>query len=154
MSDLSFREARREDLPAIVAMLADDGLGGGRETVLADGVDPTYAAAFDQMAQQAGNRLIVAEQDGELVGTMQFLVIPGLSRQGATRAQIEAVRVARKMRGQGIGDALLRHAIAEARAAGCKLIQLTSDKRRGRAHIFYERVGFVATHVGFKMDLK
>lgn len=153
MSELSFRDARREDLPAIVAMLADDGLGGGRETVLPEGVDPAYEAAFEDLTAQAGNRLIVAEKDGQLVGTMQLIIIPGLSRHGARRAQIEAVRTARPMRGQGIGDALLRHAIAEARKAGCRVVQLTSDKRRGRAHIFYERVGFVATHVGFKMDI-
>jgi GNAT superfamily N-acetyltransferase len=154
MSELSFREARREDLPAIIAMLADDGLGGTRETPLPEGVDPVYETAFDELATQSGNRLIVAERDGALVGTMQLVIIPGLSRHGARRAQIEAVRVARPVRGQGIGDALLRHAIDEARAAGCALVQLTSDKRRGRAHIFYERVGFVATHVGFKMALK
>lgn len=154
MSELSFREARREDLPAIIAMLADDGLGGQRESPQADGVDPVYEAAFDEVAAQTNNRIIVAEKDGQIVGTMHLAIIAGLSRRGARRAQIEAVRTARPMRGQGIGDALLHYAIDEARAAGCKLVQLTSDKRRGRAHIFYERVGFVATHVGFKMELK
>lgn len=154
MSELSFREARREDIPAIIAMLADDGLGGNRENPQDEGIDPAYETAFDELTAQSGNRLIVAEKDGALVGTMQLVIIPGLSRHGAKRAQIEAVRTARPMRGQGIGDALLRHAIDEARKAGCTLVQLTSDKRRGRAHIFYERVGFVATHVGFKMELK
>jgi GNAT superfamily N-acetyltransferase len=154
MSELSFREARRADLPAIIAMLADDGLGNNRENPQPDTIDPAYEAGFDEVGAQSGNHLIVAEQDGQLVGTMQLVIIPGLSRLGAKRAQIEAVRVARPMRGQGIGDALLRYAIEVARADGCKLVQLTSDKRRGRAHMFYERVGFVATHVGFKMELK
>jgi GNAT superfamily N-acetyltransferase len=154
MSELSFRAAQRADLPAIIAMLADDGLGNNRENPLLGAVDPAYEAAFADVAAQSGNHLLVAEKEGQLVGTMQLVIIPGLSRLGAKRAQIEAVRVARPMRGQGIGDALLRHAIDVARAEGCKLVQLTSDKRRGRAHIFYERVGFVATHVGFKMELK
>ena len=154
MSELIFRDATAGDLPAIVAMLADDGLGGGRETVLAEGVDPVYATAFEAVSGQAGNRVIVAEQDGALVGTYQFIVIPGLSHRGTTRAQIEAVRVAKDLRGHGIGEAMLRHAVEEAKAKGCGLVQLTSSKRRGRAHTFYERLGFVATHIGFKLELK
>lgn len=154
MSELTFRDAVRTDLPAIVAMLADDGLGGGREKVLSDGVDPAYEAAFDAVTAQAGNRVIVAEQDGAPVGTFQFIAIPGLSRHGATRAQIEAVRVATALRGHGIGEAMLRFAIEEAKRTGCQLVQLTSDKRRGRAHTFYERLGFIATHIGFKLEFK
>ena len=154
MSELTFRDAVRSDLPAIVAMLADDGLGGGREKVLSDGVDPAYEAAFDAVTAQAGNRVIVAEQDGALAGTFQFITIPGLSRHGATRAQIEAVRVATALRGHGIGEAMLRFAIEEAKKTGCQLVQLTSDKRRGRAHTFYERLGFIATHIGFKLEFK
>jgi GNAT superfamily N-acetyltransferase len=154
MSDLTFRDATREDLPAIVAMLADDGVGGGRETLVSEGVDPAYPAAFDDVAAQSGNRVVVVEQDGAPVGTFQLIMIPGLSRHGAKRAQIEAVRVKADLRGHGIGEAMLRYAVEEAKKAGCKLIQLTSDKRRGRAHTFYERLGFIATHIGFKMELK
>lgn len=154
MSELTFRDATAADLPALVALLADDGLGGGRETVLPEGVDPAYEAAFEDVARQPGNRVIVAERDGAPVGTLQLVIIPGLSRHGCKRAQIEAVRVAATLRGQGVGDAMMRYAVEEARKAGCRLVQLTSDKRRGRAHIFYERLGFVATHIGYKMDLK
>lgn len=153
MSELNFREARREDLPAIVAMLADDGLGTKREVLTDSGVDPAYETAFDAVAAQAGNRIMVVERQGALVGTFQFTVIAGLSRHGATRAQVEAVRVRSDIRGGGIGEAMLRHAIAMAKQEGCGLIQLTSDKRRGRAHLFYERLGFVATHIGFKLEL-
>ncbi len=154
MSELTFRDATAADLAAVVAMLADDGLGGGRETVLSDGVDPAYAAAFDEVVAQCGNRIIVAEKGGKLVGTLQLIIVPGLSRHGIKRGQIEAVRVAASLRGGGVGDAMMRYAVEEARKAGCSLVQLTSDKRRGRAHIFYERLGFVATHIGFKMELK
>ena len=154
MSELTFRDARIADLPAIVTMLADDGLGGGREKVLAEGVDPAYVTAFEEVTAQPGNRVIVAEKDRALVGTYQFIVLPVLSRHGARRAQIEAVRVAPALRGHGIGEEMLRHAIEEARQLGCKLVQLTSDKRRGRAHTFYERLGFIATHIGFKLELK
>lgn len=153
MSELSFREARREDLPAIVAMLADDGLGTRREVLKSEGVDPAYETAFDAVAAQAGNRIMVAEKDGALVGTFQFTAIAGLSRHGTKRAQIEAVRVNSKLRGGGIGEAMLRHAIRMAEDEGCALVQLSSDKRRGRAHLFYERLGFIATHIGFKLDL-
>lgn len=154
MSALTFRDAIEADLPAIIAMLADDGLGGGREKPLGEGVDPVYVQAFHDVQAQAGNRIVVAEENGVPVGTYQFMILAGLSRLGAKRAQIEAVRVSSKKRGGGIGEAMLRHAISEAKAAGCKVIQLTSDKRRGRAHLFYERLGFVATHIGFKMDIK
>jgi GNAT superfamily N-acetyltransferase len=135
-------------------MLADDGLGGGRENPLPDGVDPVYENAFAEVQAQGGNRVIVAEQDGALVGTLQFIVLPCLSHRGTRRAQLEAVRVSAKLRGQGIGEAMLRYAIDLAKAEGCGLLQLSSDKRRGRAHLFYERLGFIATHVGFRLELK
>lgn len=154
MNDLMFRDAREDELPQIVAMLADDGLGGGRERVQAEGVDPAYVAAFREIAAQTGNRIVVVEHGGELIGTYQFMLLPGLSHAGARRAQIEAVRVRADRRGSGVGELMLRHAIAEARAAGCRIIQLTSDKRRGRAHLFYERLGFVGTHFGYKMEVR
>ncbi len=152
MSTVAFRDATRDDLPAIVAMLADDDIGETREKSAA-ALPPEYAAAFEAMQRQTGNRQIVAEQDGRLIGCYQFVLVPGLSRQGATRAIVEAVRVAAAHRGKGIGTLLMRHAIAEAKQAGARVVQLTSDKRRPRAHLFYRRLGFSQSHEGFKLDL-
>jgi len=149
----NIRPARREDLAAIVALLADDALGRTRE----DNSDPlpdTYLRAFDDIAAQGGNHLFVAERDGSVVGCLQLTVIPGLSRRGMKRALIEAVRVAAQCRGGGIGESLVRHATEQARAEGCGLVELTSDRSRGDAHRFYERLGFTASHIGLKLMLE
>ncbi|PZX18256.1 L-amino acid N-acyltransferase YncA [Palleronia aestuarii] len=146
---LRFRTARREDIERIVTLLSEDTLGAGRES---SDLTP-YLAAFDAMASEAANEIIVAERDGRIVATYQITVISGLSRQAARRAQIEAVRVASDARGGGLGAALLADAEARARAAGCRLLQLTSDVSRGRARSFYERHGFTASHIGFKRAL-
>lgn len=144
-----FREAHRDDVPAIVALLTDDPLGAGRE-----GRDlAPYHAAFDAMRAEPGNLLLVGEIDGRVMATYQLTLISGLSRSAARRAQIEAVRVAADLRGQGAGAALMADAEARARAAGCALIQFTSDKARPRAHAFYARLGYVASHEGFKYAL-
>ncbi|MGC9368994.1 MAG: GNAT family N-acetyltransferase [Paracoccaceae bacterium] len=144
-----FREARREDVPAIVAMLADDALGAARE-----GTDlAPYLAAFDAMKEEGGNHLIVGEQDGRVVATYQLTFISGLSLRAARRAQIESVRVASDARGAGLGAEMMRDAEVRARAAGCGLLQLTTNKSRDRAHAFYERIGFTASHIGFKRSL-
>ena len=144
------REARRGDIAAIVALLADDPLGQSRE----DPADmAAYDRAFDEMAAQQGNLLLVAERDGAIVGCLQLTVIPGLSRRGMRRAQIDGVRVAASCRGAGLGEALVRHAVERARAGGCGLVQLTTDRSRGDAHRFYERLGFAATHLGMKLIL-
>lgn len=145
-----FRDARREDITEIVALLADDMLGASRE---ADQVDDAYLSAFDQIAADARNRLIVADIDGQVAGTLQLTLLPGLSRHGMLRAQIEAVRVASQRRGQGIGRAMIQWAIDEARAQGCGVVQLTSDKRRSDAVRFYESIGFTASHEGLKLPL-
>jgi len=144
-----FREATAGDLDAIAALLADDGLGKGRE---APG-DPVYAEAFARMSAQPGNICLVAEDAGAIVGCLQLTVIHGLSRKGASRAQIEGVRVAAGRRGTGLGQALVREAIARARDAGCGLVQLTTDMRREDAHRFYEALGFRGTHLGMKLEL-
>ena len=149
---MEFRTATEADLPAIVRLLADDDLGRGRE-LAADPLPREYHEAFAAMTGQAGNRMIVALVEGTVVGCLQLAVIHGLSRRGMKRAQIEAVRVACGHQRAGIGGALLRHAIELARGQGCGLIQLTTDRSRGDAHRFYERLGFVASHVGMKLAL-
>jgi len=150
--DLSFRVAKRNDLPAIVRMLADDGLGKGREQPV-EPLPPAYADAFDRMAAQPGNDYLLAEIDGEITGCLQLTIIHGLSRTGTSRAQIEGVRVAGSHRGRGVGEALFREAIGRAREAGCGLVQLTTDKARPDAFRFYEKLGFTASHEGMKLEL-
>jgi len=152
MSDVTFRHADKNDVPAIVAMLSDDDIGESRESATQESA-PVYERAFEDMNACPDNYILLAEIDGQLVGSLQLVFIPGLSRQGAKRAIIEAVRVKSAVRGQNIGTALMKRAIAEAREAGCKLVQLTSDRRRTRAHLFYRRLGFEQSHVGFKLDL-
>ncbi|HWB51823.1 MAG TPA: GNAT family N-acetyltransferase [Stellaceae bacterium] len=148
--NVTVRPAERDDLPAIVALLADDPLGATRED---PGDLAVYRRAFDEVAAQAGNMLLVAERAGEIAGCLQFTIIPGLARRGTKRGQIEGVRVAAAARGLGLGERLVRHAIGLGRAAGCGLIQLTSDNSRADAHRFYRRLGFVASHAGFKLAL-
>jgi GNAT superfamily N-acetyltransferase len=150
MSPLVIRGAVRDDVPAIVALLADDPLGAAREDL---GDPRTYDAAYDRVVADPGQHLVVAERDGTVVGTLQLSVIPGLSRRGATRSVIEGVRVARTERGTGLGTELVTWAVEESRRLGCTLVQLTSDASRTDACRFYERLGFVASHVGFKLQL-
>ncbi|WP_432728335.1 GNAT family N-acetyltransferase [Variovorax sp. W6] len=147
---LKIRKAVWADLPAIVAMLADDLLGASRERPDDAAI---YETAWRQIEAQDGNDVLVAELSGAVVGCVQLILIPGLARQGALRAQIEGVRVASTHRGQEIGERMIEFAIDTARAAGCRLVQLTTDKRRGDAHRFYERLGFEATHEGMKLEL-
>ena len=143
------REAAEADVDAIARLLADDGLGRGRETP----GDAAYARAFAAMSAQPGNVYLVAEAEGEVVGCLQFTVIHGLSRKGASRAQIEGVRVHADHRGQRIGEALFEAAFERAAAQGCTLVQLTTDRSRADALRFYERLGFEATHWGMKRVL-
>jgi ribosomal protein S18 acetylase RimI-like enzyme len=146
-----FREARARDLPAIVAMLADDDLGRGRE----DACDLAhYDLVFGRIEGDVNNQIMVAEENGTVIACYQISFITGLSRKGATRALIEGVRVASSARGQGLGEAMIRHAIEIARARGCALVQFTSDKSRTRAHEFYKRLGFSMSHEGFKLELQ
>ncbi len=144
------RAARRDDVPAIVALLADDVLGASRETP--DDLAP-YEEAFERVAADRGQHLVVADRDGRVVGTLQLTVQPGLSRRGATRTIIEGVRVASSERGSGLGTQLVEWAVEESRRLGCALVQLTSDASRLDAHRFYERLGFEKSHVGFKKVL-
>ncbi|OZM74191.1 GNAT family N-acetyltransferase [Amycolatopsis antarctica] len=150
MSEIHIRRARAADVEPIVAMLADDRLGATRESTADLG---PYERAFARIDADPNQVLVVADRRGLPVGTLQLTVIPGLARSGATRGQIEAVRVHADLRGDGLGARLLRWAIEEARARGCALVQLTSDASRGEAHRFYEGLGFSATHTGFKLAL-
>lgn len=147
------RRATAEDVPVIVALLAGDDIGASREAG-PDGDLTPYRAAFRAIDTDPAQLLIVTtDGDGTVAGTMQLTFIPGLARRGALRAQIEAVRVAPGYRGQGLGEAMFGWAIGEAGRRGCGLVQLTSDKRRPGAHRFYERLGFAASHEGFKLPL-
>ena len=147
---ISFREARREDLPAIVAMLADDPLGSQREDPAAMRL---YEPAFDAIAKDANQLLVVAVTSEKVVGTMQLTIIPGLSRKGALRGQIESVRIARDRRGAGLGTRMIEWAIAVCRDRNCAMVQLATHRTRHDAHRFYERLGFEASHVGYKLTL-
>lgn len=152
MAGLSVRDAVRDDVCAIVALLADDGLGSGRETV--DGEIPeSYYAAFDAMAATPLVRMLLAERDGEIVGCMQLNLIPHISMKGGTRAQLQSMRIRSDLRGRRLGEAFVRQAMDIARDAGCVLMELTTDNTRPDAHRFYKRLGFQSTHIGMKMRL-
>ncbi|MFF3126163.1 GNAT family N-acetyltransferase [Streptomyces sp. NPDC057908] len=150
MSDLEIRPAALADIPAIVAMLADDPLGAERESP--DDLTP-YRAAFRRLADDPNQHVVVAVREGRVVGTLQLTVIPGLSRRGSTRSVIEGVRIHAAERGSGLGTQLIEWAVDESRRQGCQLVQLTSDATRTDAHRFYEQLGFAASHVGFKFAL-
>ena len=150
MSDLEIRAAVTADLPEIVAMLADDPLGAHRESP--EDLSP-YLHALERLRADPHQHLVVAVRSDRVVGTLQLTVIPGLSRKGATRSVIEGVRVHAEERGSGLGTRLIEWAIAESRRQDCQLVQLTSDASRSDAHRFYERLGFTASHVGFKLPL-
>jgi GNAT superfamily N-acetyltransferase len=152
LNGLTVRRALRTDLPRLLELLADDALGKNREGVGSD--DPAYIRAFDAIDRDPNQQLLVAELDGRVVGMLQVTYIPGLSRRGAWRANIEAVRVDSGVRGRGIGAWLMSRALEHARKRGCRLAQLTSDRRREDAHRFYARFGFVDTHVGYKLTLE
>ncbi|GAA0696310.1 GNAT family N-acetyltransferase [Kitasatospora atroaurantiaca] len=150
MSDLTIRPVVLADLPAIVAMLADDPIGAKRESP--DDLTP-YEQAFARLAADPHQHLVVAVREGRTVGTLQLSLIPGLSRRGSTRTIIEAVRIDATERGSGLGTELIEWAIDTSRTLGANLVQLTSDATRTDAHRFYERLGFVASHLGFKLAL-
>lgn len=133
----------------IVGMLADDPLGAQRESP--DDLAP-YRAALERLQADANQHLVVAVRQERVVGTLQLTIIPGLSRRGATRSIIEGVRIHSAERGSGLGTQLIEWAIEESRRQGCQLVQLTSDTSRVDAHRFYERLGFTASHVGFKLQ--
>ncbi len=155
MPSLRVRRAAEADLPAILALIADDGLGKARED-LSTPLNPKYRAAFAALAADPNQVLAVLVDDaapGELLGCLQLTFIPGLSRQGAWRCQVESVRIASTRRGQGLGHVMFDWVIGECRRRGCDLVQLTTDKRRTDARRFYEALGFTASHEGMKLAL-
>jgi len=150
MGELDIRPATTDDVSAIVGMLADDPLGAQRESP--DDLTP-YLAALERLSSDPNQHLVVATREERVVGTLQLTVVPGLSRRGSTRSIIEGVRIHADERGSGLGSRLIEWAIEESRRQNCQLVQLTSDNTRTDAHRFYERLGFTASHVGFKLTL-
>lgn len=152
MTTLVFRRARVDDLPAIVAMLADDALGADREDPSTP-LNARYSQAFTAIDSDPNQILLVADKDGAVIGSLQITFIPGLSYQGMWRGQIEGVRVARPERGGGVGGQMIRYAIEQCRGRECNFVQLTTNKSRVDAQRFYLALGFVASHEGMKLAL-
>jgi GNAT superfamily N-acetyltransferase len=149
---VSFREAKRDDIPAIVGLLADDPLGSTRETP-GEELPEAYWTAYEAIDRDPNNMLIVAEIDGRVAGTLQLTYIPSLTYTGGERAQIEGIRVAAEQRGHGVGQKLIAWVVEQARARGCRVVQLTTDRQRPDAIRFYQKIGFVPSHMGMKYHL-
>lgn len=152
MERLLIRDALEADLPFIVGLIASDPVAAARDPE-APGDTAAQIEGLRAIDADANHRLLVVELAGEPVGSFQLSFIPGVARGGEWRGQIEAVRVAPAFQGQGIGQAMMRWAIEQCRDRGCALVQLTSDRNRADAHRFYERLGFAASHSGFKLKL-
>lgn len=147
------RKAVESDVGPIVELIARDQLRAAVESAAPERRGP-YLAAFRAIDADPAHLLcVVDDAAGVVVATMQLTFLPGLARSGATRLQIEAVRVDEELRGLGLGSAMISWAVAEGRRRGAALVQLTSDNSRGDAHRFYERLGFTQSHAGFKMQL-
>ena len=152
MPDIIFRRADEDDLPQIVAMLADDPLGAAREDASLP-LQASYVAAFMIIDNNPAQLLAVAEVEGRVVGTLQLNFVVGIARQGLRRGLIESVRVAEEWRGRGLGGRMVRWAIEECKRRGCGLVQLVSDRSREDAQRFYERLGFKRAQVGMKLEI-
>ncbi|CDX42616.1 Transcriptional regulator [Mesorhizobium sp. ORS 3359] len=152
MNAISIRRAREADVAVIVAMLADDALGRAREDASLPLAQP-YLDAFAAIEGDPNQLLAVMTDGDDVVGTLQITFLAGLSQRGAWRGQIEAVRLASSRRGEGLGQRLLEWAIDKCRERGCRVVQLTTNKSRTDAHRFYERLGFKASHIGYKLEL-
>ncbi|MHC2461787.1 GNAT family N-acetyltransferase [Bradyrhizobium embrapense] len=152
MTSITFRRAQPADLRAIIALLANDLLGRQREDPSSP-PNPRYVDAFDAILADRNQLLAVATLDEAVIGTLQLSFIPGMARLGAWRGQIEAVRIAETHRSSGVGQQMFEWAIAQCKARGCDIVQLTTDKARPDAHRFYERLGFVGSHIGYKLML-
>ncbi|RWX78794.1 GNAT family N-acetyltransferase [Neorhizobium lilium] len=153
MAEIVIRRAREADLPELIALFAEDGIGGHGDTTEASAFDD-YLRAFHMIDASGNEQLFVADREGEVVGTFQILFNRTLTGRGSLSMIIEAVQTRADMRGQGIGARMIAYAIEEARRRDCRLVQLTSNGARVDAHRFYERLGFSKSHFGFKMKLK
>ncbi|GHC62602.1 GNAT family N-acetyltransferase [Limoniibacter endophyticus] len=153
MSELIIREAKKSDVEAIVALFADDALGGHGDTTGADAL-PGYRRAFIEIEQSTNDTLYVAEMDGQVVGTFQLTFVRSMTARGSRNMIIEAVQTKSTMRGRGIGARMITFAIDKAKSEDVRLIQLMSNNVRVDAHRFYERLGFSHSHAGFKMKLR
>jgi ribosomal protein S18 acetylase RimI-like enzyme len=150
ISAITIRRARRDDVGAIVAMLADDPLGSGRERIEAP-LPASYFRAFEAVENDPNIQLVVAEEGGAVIGCLQLCILPGLSSQGASRGLIEDVRVASHRRSRGIGEQLVQWALAQARGRQCALVELLTHNSRVDAQRFYQRLGFAPSHVGMTL---
>ncbi|PZR52316.1 GNAT family N-acetyltransferase [Xylanimonas oleitrophica] len=146
---MTFRTATWDDLGRVVELIADDAVAASRTGAYG----AAHEAGFAAIEASPNDELVVAELDGQVVGCMQLTFVPGISRNGATRLLVEAVRVDARLRGQGVGRAMMEHAHARGRERGCALAQLTSDKQRPDAHRFYRSLGYAQSHEGFKLAL-
>ncbi len=151
--EIVFRRAKRADVPDIVRMLADDELGSQRECYETP-LPESYYKAFEKIDRDPDHELIVAEQNGEIIGTLQLMFLASLSYQGGLRSQVESVRVDSRYQNKGIGTEMMKYVIERAKARGAHTMQLTSHQSRKDAHRFYERLGFKLTHAGMKLNLK
>jgi GNAT superfamily N-acetyltransferase len=151
--NLQFRLAGRADVPSIVRLLADDDLGSQRERY-EDPLPEAYYSSFEQIEEDPNHELIIAERNGEVIGTLHLMFLPSISFQGGLRAQIESVRVDKPFQSQGIGSAMMQWSMQRAKQRGARIVQLTTHKTRVDAHRFYERLGFNGTHLGMKLSLK
>ena len=152
MTRLTYRDATAEDLAFIIGLMVEDSVVD-TDDLPNEPHHPAYLAAFDAIAEDANQRLVIAELDGERVGTIQLTFIPGLYRLGMWRGLIEAVHIIPTQRSKGLGGEMIRWALDQCRARGCGMAQLTSNKKRLDAHRFYERLGFAKSHEGFKLYL-
>ena len=154
--EIEFRPGQAGDLKDIVRLLSDDPFTGELEdaqVIVTDSIPLVYRRAWDSVEASQDNMLLVAARGGEVIAVLQLTFIPSLTLRGSWRAQIEGVRVASPYQGQGVGTQLVEWAIDLAREKNCRLVQITMDRRRERAGNFYRRLGFIATHEGFKKEL-
>ena len=155
MTTLTYRDATPADIKTILT-LSHAGDARGKDTPPLDPAtldDPRYRAAFEVIDADPRQRLIVAERNGEVVGTLQISTVPGLNQFGMTRGLLENVHIRTDQRGTGLGTEMVLWAIEQCRQSGCGMVQLTSNKVRLDAHRFYEKLGFAKSHEGFKLKL-